>query len=753
MEIIVGLCLLAILLVVLYVVIQLVTLKGIKRLRYLKNFKKGQAFIVYLLILPVLWVGLNYVNENSVLDNFFNAVKLVTDLISLKFNTGADIVKLMKADLYYSITMYTFYVVILLNSLLFFFSFFGQIVINYFRYVCIRLSRRELNIVIEYNKNNMSIIKSLKNKIVIVYGNLKPEEKDELFVKKVIYRDLVNPKELRKLVCDGFKNLKKRKTNVFINTSDDSSNLLYTKQFVEIIEKLNLKEGKKEDVIGNLMDIYTFGQPTNESAFTHFAEVTKGCVHHLNKYKLIAIDFIDKYPLTHFMDDTILNHEDGTIRVEYDKNGNIVSDIDINMVIVGFGKTSQQLFLTSTASQQFITKNHKGEVIPKPVNYYCYDSQNGKESNKILNHTFNRYVHELKKIKENHLENEYLELPDVPANLYPMPLDIHSSRFNDSLYKILKDVKKDKNSPKSIKKYNYILISFGTDLENLDLAEKLLQRIKEWNLKDSTRIFVKIRSSSIINNVISKDRLENKDYYLYSGEEDVVYNANKIINEKIEKMARMRNELYTIEEYATETDYDLDDNEVLKLRKDALEKWYSRSEIERFSNIYACLSIRSKLNMFNFDYVSIKDKRKRVPKDQFYKEYEKGFPRVTTHLKKGRFEKDITKYEDLNYIDSLRTNMAIQEHNRWNAYMISMGMTPSSIEEIKASSSNGRDYSVRKHYLTTMKGLVEFRKIKAKKYNSTELKEDVIKYDYQILDDIYWLLEKNNLKIVRLDNN
>ena len=56
-------------------------------------------------------------------------------------------------------------------------------------------------------------------------------------------------------------------------------------EFIIGLKILNLKEGKKEDVIGNLMDIYTFGQPTNESAFTHFAEVTKGCVHHLNKYK------------------------------------------------------------------------------------------------------------------------------------------------------------------------------------------------------------------------------------------------------------------------------------------------------------------------------------------------------------------------------------------------------------------------------------------------------------------------------------
>ncbi len=39
------------------------------------------------------------------------------------------------------------------------------------------------------------------------------------------------------------------------------------------------------------------------------------------------------------------------------------------------------------------------------------------------------------------------------------------------------------------------------------------------------------------------------------------------------------------------------------------------------------------------------------------------------------------------------------------------------------------------------------------KYKSMEKAEeskDVIKYDYQLLDDAYWLLTKNGYKIVRL---
>ena len=37
----------------------------------------------------------------------------------------------------------------------------------------------------------------------------------------------------------------------------------------------------------------------------------------------------------------------------------------------------------------------------------------------------------------------------------------------------------------------------------------------------------------------------------------------------------------------------------------------------------------------------------------------------------------------------------------------------------------------------------------AERDKTDELVKDVIKYDYQILDDAYWMLKQNGMKIVR----
>jgi hypothetical protein len=63
---------------------------------------------------------------------------------------------------------------------------------------------------------------------------------------------------------------------------------------------------------------------------------------------------------------------------------------------------------------------------------------------------------------------------------------------------------------------------------------------------------------------------------------------------------------------------------------------------------------------------------------------------------------------------------------------------------------NGKNYAVRRHgNLTTFDGLVEFRKLISARDGCSEIETDVIKYDYQILDDAYWLLSTNGYKIIR----
>jgi hypothetical protein len=133
--------------------------------------------------------------------------------------------------------------------------------------------------------------------------------------------------------------------------------------------------------------------------------------------------------------------------------------------------------------------------------------------------------------------------------------------------------------------------------------------------------------------------------------------------------------------------------------------------------------------------------------------------------------KDIIKY-DLDFNPhSMRTYLGIHEHQRWNSFMISKGIIPSTLEQIyneklpNGKYSNGKKYDARRHgNITTFGGLVGFRRLLAHRANGKEFTSyediictpqvgeenyDVIKYDYQLLDDAYWLLTENDFKIIR----
>lgn len=80
--------------------------------------------------------------------------------------------------------------------------------------------------------------------------------------------------------------------------------------------------------------------------------------------------------------------------------------------------------------------------------------------------------------------------------------------------------------------------------------------------------------------------------------------------------------------------------------------------------------------------------------------------------------------------------------------MITNGLIPCSKKELALNKDEL--LARRKHgNLTTMKGLVEFRKIVAEKKGKSEEESDVIRYDYQLMDDIVWLLHKCGYKIVK----
>ena len=287
------------------------------------------------------------------------------------------------------------------------------------------------------------------------------------------------------------------------------------------------------------------------------------------------------------------------------------------------------------------------------------------------------------------------------------------------------------------------------------MAQKLVEKRSEWGLQNLT-IFVKVR-------VWHKEQtlLEEEGCYFIANESDVVYDLEKILGDKIFRMAQMRNAVYDLEYAITHNEGAVVDRGYVEhSRAESNRNWYmSKTRMERESSLYCCLSLRSKLNLMGLDYCEIDATSEQGLSAEAYLELYAGSDRPDLETFDIKADgKPVVAYS-LDFPASRRRNMAVHEHLRWNSFMISKGMVPATKKQIleeritvkgKEKFTNGKNYAIRRHgNLTTFEGLVEFRRMVAARDNSTEAEKDVIKYDYQLLDDAHWLLRKNGFKIVK----
>ena len=189
--------------------------------------------------------------------------------------------------------------------------------------------------------------------------------------------------------------------------------------------------------------------------------------------------------------------------------------------------------------------------------------------------------------------------------------------------------------------------------------------------------------------------------------------------------------------------------------------------INKESNEYSLLSIRSKLNLLGFDY-ELQDSSNLSEANDYYKAYERGnlIEYVKDLIYKGKGVINYPIYANKKFEINPRNVLAYNEHNRWNAYMIASGVTPSSINEILISMNeegeytNGKDIKNYKHgHLTNYDGLSKFINLvinrdlsdnKGKNQNKNINKDvllkkyNIFKYDYQLMDDLEYFLSDDN---------
>lgn len=727
-RIVTALCLLLLLFELAFVFISIATKKRPQKIAFIRSFKKGKCAIIYFTAIPLYCVGHLYAGEDF-LNAFFNAIHKIINLVVLKYDTSS-IELLMADDPFFEFVIFFCFVLVGLNALLFTMSLVSQHIWCTMENIKAAISKKDKLFIFGNNKENQTICRSDKKRSKVIIDDINSEQGEKLYMERINY---VSTTEIDSAVSNIFKVVTRRDREVVIivNTKDDEKNIKITRAMIGCIE------GLKKDIKNNLflrMRIFVFGDPRYQALYEDIVSNGFGCIHYINKYQRIAIDFIDKYPLTRFMDERHIDYDESLVR----------DGVDINVCLIGFGNTNQQLFLTSVSNNQFLMRGESDPVLKK-VKYFIFDKDEA-EQNKNLNHNYYRYKQESAEFSPS----DYLPLPSVPAEETYYRLDINDRGFYERIKSITAKSKND---------VSFIVIAFGSDLENIDLAKKLIEKRKEWELSN-LYIFVKVR-------VLKKEQtiFEDEKCFFIGNEESVVYNIDKITNDRFFNMAMMRNEVYDLEYAIKSTPSLVVDDKCVKENHDrANSDWHiKKSQLERESSLYCCLSLRSKLHLMGLDIVDAADESAVGLSEEEYISHYAGEDRPDTSKYDVKANgKAIVSY-GLEFIDGRRRNMAIHEHYRWNSFMISKGIVPSSREQIenevvfgnngKKQFSNGKNYSLRRHgNLTTFEGLVEFRQIVARRDGKDEVETDVIKYDLQLLDDAFWLLQRNGYKIVRRKN-
>lgn len=317
----------------------------------------------------------------------------------------------------------------------------------------------------------------------------------------------------------------------------------------------------QERLFGKL-SIYVFGDPRYEAIYNEIVAKSCGIIHYKNKYRMIAMNFIDKYPLAKFMDGRHIDYTTSLLK----------PNVDVNVCMIGFGKPNQQIFLTSVANNQFVT-SEEGRIGLKQVNYHIFDKSYA-EYNKGLNHSYYRFRNEC--IDAGIARDAYLPLPELPAHEEYHHRDINEPEFYNEIRRIVTAKKTDAN---------FIIISFENDLENIDMAQRLVAKSREWSA-DNLTIFVRVKTAKEAQSLFT-----DKNVFLIGNENECVYNLSEITNDGIFQMAQMRNKIYDLEDSIKTSNKNLalSEETIHKSYDQSNRKWFKKSQLERESSLYCCI--------------------------------------------------------------------------------------------------------------------------------------------------------------------
>ena len=411
-----------------------------------------------------------------------------------------------------------------------------------------------------------------------------------------------------------------------------------------------------------------------------------------SKEEYLCRDIVEKIPLTKYLPEGFIN-DDCTI------NNKKV----INVFILGFDSVHEELTKALIMNNQLV-KIEKDKYTPFIVNYYIID----EDINKKHVYQFVNINHKLNKVIAN--KDQYFEPYYELANVVLKDLNPYGQETLDFIESHIEN----QNS------FNYIYISSANDYEGINFTEKLFVEFSEENyyLINKTQHLDLVRNDEVKRNVT------------YYGDYHQILTHDVIVDEKLSTLAINCNLAYNEK---------VDQNSILN--------WNSMSFINIYSNIYASINIRLKLNLLGYDYDKYDhiELSSIVTEQEYFKRYTND--KIVKENKKYVFD---TTYENY-FVKNRRNALIYQEHLRWNAFYLLNGYSPLKKEKVDFVEGKiyNKDHSKKLHScITSFEGLDKLSvhlsdisfKHDGKQYSVTDF--DYYKYDANTSEIAYFVLKK-----------
>lgn len=606
-------------------------------------FQTITCYIIPFLSLFSFFAVINFSNEFNaelLLGNIKNTLKSLG--FEIEFCGGYSLNSLFEIkSAFEAIQMLSFLVVYLVSLFIFYYSIITGLFKSLKNIVSLRFAlKHSCDILIGIDNIEM-YAKEDRNIVVWLLPNNTKADIELLRGLNIAYiKKEFNSNELYNL------NLKYSKNEYnFISFKNDEDNLVYISEFVKYLEYTDSTNKK----LYEYHNLYIHTEISNNNLITIQDKILSNSdtfspyINIFNRYELTALKFINDYPIAKFLpnefiyDSAIIDTGSTNMKLKLNNcSDEVVCHYDkmINVIYLGFGKVGKELFKAQVINDQLVSFNpNKNSIKSHIVNYFAIDNKTHNTIDKNECFYFKRYDSFIEKLEKNELEkNDYFEIPEDIYKLYKINGDANDRSNVDNILKLL--------SVES--SYNQIIISLENDLDNIDYALKLIRLLTENDL-DNYHIFVRIK----YNNEKTIELLKHNDKIDFFGCDAHVLNSDVIINEQILSFAKLMNKKYNQKRLSDTS-------------------WYSLSTIKQKSNIYAGLSIRSKLNLLKSDYTS----------DKSIEENKECLQEL---------EYSFGKYDEFKYDNNINTAklLSYQEKLRWNAFYIMNGYIPYKKSDIK----------------------------------------------------------------------